>query len=271
MNDLLLSINPQPIRAIDKAARRYGGYAVAFNVEQGDLYDTHFTPETDFVLEGKKTIPLLFQHGLDRKLRSAAVGVIDSFRTDDIGLWVEFIINEANQYAAAISQLIDAGVLALSSGSRAFETEIDDQKRVRYWPILEVSLTHTPADWTGKTKVLPIRAFTAEEEKMDFDQIKAAFRAVLKDTREEEAAAVRAAESERLARQAREQELMTAVAAAIKPMQEELTALRAINEALTVRLKKLEEMPAVDTLPQQSGAAAEVRSLEDYYNHLFKK
>jgi hypothetical protein len=181
------------------------------------------------------------------------------------------VLNEAHQYAGAIKQLIDAGVLALSSGSRAFETEIDDQKRVRYWPIREISLTHTPADWTGKTKVVPIRAFCPKESQMDMDTVKAAFRSLWSEAE---------AEKERKAQQERERAeaerrsadaLAQAIRAAVEPLQKELSELREINEAQAVRLKKLEEMPAVDTLPQQSGSAAEVRSLDDYYNNLLKK
>lgn len=271
MTDLLLSINPQPIRAIDAAARRYGGYAVAFNVEQGDLYETYFTPETDFVLDGVRSIPLLFQHGLDQKIRSTAVGVIDVFKTDEIGLWVEMVLNEAHQYASAIKQLMDAGVLALSSGSRAFETDIDDQKRVRYWPIREISLTHTPADWTGKTKVLPIRAFCPKEDVMSIDEVKAAFRSFWSEAEAEKALKAQQ-ERERAEAERRSAEAISqAIRAAVEPLQAELAAVRADKEAFAVRLKKLEEMPAVELLEQQSGAAAEVRSLDDYYNNLLKK
>jgi len=123
---------------------RVGGYGVVFGGE--DLEGETFSKDTDFWLDRlTRTPPVLYQHGKDAKAQKSVIGAATVEDPDDIGLWVEAQIDLANKYAAAIRELAQKGVLGWSSGTAGHLAERDG-KVIKSWPIVEMSLTPTPAE-----------------------------------------------------------------------------------------------------------------------------
>lgn len=120
------------------------GYAVLFDIQ--DLVGTKFTRNTDF-WEGMTsgTPPLLFDHGLDPKIGLSFVGQVKKKGLDEIGIWFEAQMDRANRYADAIAQMIRSKRMGVSTGTSPHTMSVDDGI-ITSWPILEISLTPTPAE-----------------------------------------------------------------------------------------------------------------------------
>ena len=161
--DELLVATGGAIKAIDGQPGRIGGYLVAWGSPgEKDLQGEYFTPDTEFELSDVPdmplTLPALFHHGLDPSLKARRIGVIDTFRKDDVGLWVEAILDTHNEYVQAIQTLVQKGVLAWSSGSMPHQVKTAPDGHIEYWPIYEGSATHTPADWRGATRLTSMKS-----------------------------------------------------------------------------------------------------------------
>lgn len=124
-------------------AFRVGGYAVVFGGL--DLEGEHFEKDTNFWLEHMRRPPVLYQHGADKKVRTTVLGVGDLSDPDDIGIWLEAQIDLSNKYAEAIRELANQKLLGLSSGTAGHLAEREGAL-IKSWPIVEVSLTPTPAE-----------------------------------------------------------------------------------------------------------------------------
>jgi len=123
---------------------RVGGYGVVFGGE--DLEGETFSKDTDFWLDRlTRTPPVLYQHGKDAKAQKSVIGAATVEDPDDIGLWVEAQIDLANKYAAAIRELAGKGLLGWSSGTAGHLAEREGTL-IKSWPIVEMSLTPTPAE-----------------------------------------------------------------------------------------------------------------------------
>lgn len=129
------------------ASGRIGGYLVVWgNAEQRDLQGEFFTPETELGLEWYDRRPVLFHHGLDGKVKAAVIGTIDTLVADETGVWAEAQLDLRQRYVRTIQKLIDKGVLGWSSGSLPHLVDITADGVIRRWPIVEGSLTPTPAE-----------------------------------------------------------------------------------------------------------------------------
>lgn len=129
---------------------KVAGYLVVYGGR--DIVGDSFGPDTDFWLDKVGQNPMvLYQHGQDPVLKRAVVGRVTTTRQDDIGLWVEAQISASKQYSDAIRQLVKEGLLGWSSGSvphlvqRVKGTQPGTMK-ITSWPIVEASLTPTPAE-----------------------------------------------------------------------------------------------------------------------------
>ena len=160
------------VKMIDAPAGRIGGYLLVWgvspdrdgdaasleargprgdNVEgarkiQRDLQGEYFTPQTDVGLDWYEQRPVLYHHGLDGALKAAVIGVIDTLRPDDTGLWAEAQLDLHKRYVRAVQRLVDQGVLSWSSGSLPHLVDIAGDGHIKRWPIVEGSLTPTPAE-----------------------------------------------------------------------------------------------------------------------------
>jgi len=121
-----------------------GGYGVVFGGR--DLEGEYFDADTDFWFDRMGRTPVvLYQHGKDAKTRRDVLGRATLGDPDDIGLWVEAQIELAGKYAEAIRELVGKGLLGWSSGTAGHLAQRDGP-RIKSWPIVEMSLTPTPAE-----------------------------------------------------------------------------------------------------------------------------
>ncbi|MCY3719518.1 MAG: phage major capsid protein [Anaerolineaceae bacterium] len=133
------------LKALD-AGGRIGGYLVVWgSPEERDLQGEYFTAETELGLGWYPQRPLLYQHGLDGALKAAVIGAIDTLAPDETGVWAEAQLDLRRRWARAVQRLIEKGALGWSSGSLAHLVEVADDGKIRRWPIVEGSLTPTPA------------------------------------------------------------------------------------------------------------------------------
>jgi hypothetical protein len=125
------------------------GLAIPFGV--ADLYQTRFTPRTHLALDWFDERPVLYAHGLDEAIRSDPVGRTVEVRTTDKGVWVRAQLDKAHQYYQEIRELIDKGALGWSHGTLDYLLELgpagpDGIREVVQWPVIEFTLTPTPAN-----------------------------------------------------------------------------------------------------------------------------
>ena len=139
--------NLSTVKMIDAPAGRIGGYMLVWGeADRRDLQGEFFTPQTDVGLDWYEQRPVLYHHGLDGALKAAVIGVIDTLRPDDTGLWAEAQLDLHKRYVRAVRRLVDLGVLSWSSGSLPHLVDVDEDGQIKTWPIVEGSLTPTPAE-----------------------------------------------------------------------------------------------------------------------------
>lgn len=146
------------VKVLKEAADHYivGGYGVVWG--GADLDGQQFTPDTDFWPDHTSaTPPVLYHHGQDDGPRKSVLGHVVARSVDDTGMWIEAQIDRAAEYADYVMQLVKRGVLGISSGSIQHIAEMQTPAgktipwrptpgRVTLWPIVEFSLTPTPAE-----------------------------------------------------------------------------------------------------------------------------
>ena len=135
------------VKMVDESGDRVGGYLLVWGAaQQRDMHGEYFTPATDVGLDWYERRPLLYHHGLDGALKAAVIGVIDTLRPDEIGLWAEAQLDLHKRYVRAVQRLVDQGALGWSSGSLPHLVEVEEGGCIKRWPIVEGSLTPTPAE-----------------------------------------------------------------------------------------------------------------------------
>lgn len=126
---------------------KVGGYLVAWgSPNQKDLTGEYFTPETDLGINWYDQRPVLYHHGLDGTLKTDVIGVITALKADQYGLWAEAQLDMHKRYVQEIMALVNKGALGWSSGSIAHLVERLDDGQIKRWPIVEGSLTPSPAE-----------------------------------------------------------------------------------------------------------------------------
>ncbi len=134
------------VKALDQPGR-VGGYLVVWGDEaRKDLQGEFFTPDTDLALKWYPTRPILYHHGLDGTLAIKMIGQIDMMRPDAVGVWVEGQLDMRERYEQAIYRLVQEGKLGWSSGSLPHMVQVERNGKINRWPIVEGSLTPTPAE-----------------------------------------------------------------------------------------------------------------------------
>jgi phage head maturation protease len=120
------------------------GYGVVFGGE--DLAGETFSADTDFMLELVPTKMALYDHRQNAVVKHA-IGTIPNgnIKIDEVGLWIEAELDKSKAYVSAIRDLVKAGALGWSSGSVGHLVERSG-KTIKQWPIVEFSLTPSPAE-----------------------------------------------------------------------------------------------------------------------------
>lgn len=116
------------------------GYGVVFGGV--DLEGETFGPDTDFMLDLVPSKLVLYDHGQQLK---HFIGKASTVAPDEYGLWVEAELDRHADYVAQIEELVGKGALGWSSGSVGHLARRDG-KAIKQWPIVEFSLTPTPAE-----------------------------------------------------------------------------------------------------------------------------
>ncbi len=153
---------------------RIGGYLIEYTDEDNkDLDGEFFTKDTDQMEEEFPTIGMkvLFHHGLDKTLWVKSIGEIVEAKHDDVGLWVEALLDEHSdykEYVNAIRELVAKGILAWSSGAFPQSVTVDDNGFIKSWGKYEASVTHTPANPSG-TKIQTLKSIASLIEPREAD------------------------------------------------------------------------------------------------------
>jgi hypothetical protein len=139
------------------SADRIGSYLCVWGSPfKADLVDEFFTPHTKGLMDifnavGK--LPAIYHHALDRTLKSAVIGLVDTMQPDDVGMWVEAQITQRSAYEQMIKPLIQKSMLGWSSGALPGGREVNKATgEITYWPIAEASMTPTPMEWRMSTQ-----------------------------------------------------------------------------------------------------------------------
>jgi phage head maturation protease len=118
-----------------------GGYGVVFGGV--DLDGETFNADTDFMADLVPVKRVFYDHSLQEKVRHVLGKATE--KVDDAGIWVEAQLDRHKDYMTEILKLVEEGVLGWSSGSVGHLIEREG-KAIKRWPIVEYSLTPTPAE-----------------------------------------------------------------------------------------------------------------------------
>jgi hypothetical protein len=140
------------VRFVDRDKGIIAGLIVPYTGPiQGDkdLYGTRFSGDTDLALDwfpdGGR--PGLYSHGFDEDVQTEVIGREIRSYEDDKGRWLEAQIDKAHRYAGEIMELVDKGMLSLSSGAVDHLVKINSSTRdVERWPWVEWSLVPNPGN-----------------------------------------------------------------------------------------------------------------------------
>lgn len=171
-DDAIPAVHPYALKALNDSGR-VGGYLVVWgSPQQRDLEGDYFTPETDLGLDWYDRRPALYHHGLDGTLKAAVIGVIDTLKTDDTGVWAEAQLDMRNRYVQMVQPLIDKGVLGWSSGSAPNLVEKAPDRRIKRWPIIEGSMTPAPAE-PRQTDIRALKAIEGFDSIINLEELAA--------------------------------------------------------------------------------------------------
>lgn len=124
----------------------FEGYGVIFGGKDATGHD-YFTKNTEFMMDLVPRKLALYDHTKQDAIKSP-IGYIetDGIKVDDVGIWVRMQVDRHLKYTKAITALAKAGVLGLSSGAVAHLVQKGDDGHIKRWPLVEFSLTPTPAE-----------------------------------------------------------------------------------------------------------------------------
>ena len=107
-----------------------------------DLEGETFSADTDYMLELVPVKAIMYDHGAALK---HIIGKAAIVAMDDFGLWVEAELDRHANYVAKIETLVKKGALGWSSGTVGHMAQREG-KSITRWPVVEFSLTPTPAE-----------------------------------------------------------------------------------------------------------------------------
>lgn len=139
---MLEQLNQVKVIKQDDQTVTIGGYGVVFGGV--DLEGETFTKSTDFMPNLVPEKLILYDHGLQESVKHV-LGKSVKELADETGIWVEAQLSRHKAYVEEVLQLIDRKILGWSSGSVGHLIE-KDGKTIKRWPVVEYSLTPTPAE-----------------------------------------------------------------------------------------------------------------------------
>ena len=125
-----------------------GGYLLLWGgPEERDLQGEYFTKATELWMDQYTTVPTLFHHGLYDPVGLSVVGHRTKATADDVGVFVEDVIDKSNKYWTFIDALVKAGRLHYSPGSAPHLVKTAADGELLSFPVIEDTLTHSPAQY----------------------------------------------------------------------------------------------------------------------------
>ena len=118
------------------------GYGVVFGGH--DLEGESFVPNTDFDMSYVPQKKVFYSHRKDKSLKEE-LGTVTKHGIDDVGVWFEMQLDKSQRYLGGVKKLIERGLIGISTGT-ASQLMDRNGKTITKWPIVEVSLTPTPAE-----------------------------------------------------------------------------------------------------------------------------
>lgn len=145
--------------------RVVGGYLIRFGTEQTDLYGTWWDDKTYLGARGADGADVLVHHGIPlldgEEFKQLAKTRLSPLRAtvDELGVWAETVLDMNDAYQAKIYELTEAKRFSWSSATAEHMMDVDEKTGyVRSWPVVEGSLTPTPGNQHGGTKIEPLRS-----------------------------------------------------------------------------------------------------------------
>lgn len=120
---------------------RIGGYGVVYGGV--DLDGEAFAADTDYQLDLVPNKSVYYDHA-QRNIKHP-LGAVTETKADESGIWIEAELDRSRQYVESIMALVHAGRLGWSSGSVS-HLAIREGGVIKSWPVVEFSLTPTPAE-----------------------------------------------------------------------------------------------------------------------------
>lgn len=143
----------------------FGGILVPFGGPR-DAHGEFFYPDVELREERYGRLPVLFHHGLT-DFKDEEVGVIESLQRTAEGLYAKarLFLDHADARIRALAyklwEDIQSGKLGWSSGSADHLVEIDANGGIKRWPVIEATVTYSPA---GKERTTLAALKTANAE-----------------------------------------------------------------------------------------------------------
>ena len=145
------------LKAISKTDEelRVGNYIALFGGK--DLEGEHFTPQTQFESSYTKTGVLYvdWEHGFGKHTDGDAapgpddvLGFVDwkTAKVDELGLWVERVLDRRNQYMQYLETLIEAGLVGSSTEAVTGGVKTTDSGEIQSWPLKRDTMTVMPME-----------------------------------------------------------------------------------------------------------------------------
>ena len=145
------------LKAISKTddELRVGNYIALFGGK--DLEGEHFTPKTNFESSYTKTGVLYvdWEHGMGKDVDGKTapgpdevLGYVDwkTAKPDEMGMWVERVLDRRNQYVKYLEVLIDAGLIGNSSTTTVAGAKTTRSGEITKWPLERDTLTVMPME-----------------------------------------------------------------------------------------------------------------------------
>jgi len=134
-----------------------GNYIVLFGDEKTrDLEAEYFTKATklDSSYTQTGTLYLDWEHGHGKALDGAGPGVHDvlgtvkwdTMKVDEMGVWVDRVLNRRTSYMTYLEPLIEAGMIGSSSKAVKHDIVVADNGEIEIWPLERDTLTVIPAE-----------------------------------------------------------------------------------------------------------------------------
>lgn len=113
--------------------------------DRKDIDGDSFAKDTDFQLDLVPSKPVFYRHRGDAAIKER-IGSVIATEFDDDGIWFEAQLDGSRRYMKAVKRLIDLGVMGMSTGTAPHMIDKKETGLIETWPIIELSLTPTPAE-----------------------------------------------------------------------------------------------------------------------------